>query len=164
MPTMLPAPTDNASDPVDNSTAVSTILDTLRAMISKRLYAVPTLALSLAVLVTGCSRDTAEEPTTSPPVSSATSPTASPTPPSVTLDVPQAKAVALLTQRATGRAYPGAPRLKALDWDVCGEKLTTPADSTWLSGSSASPDGVTVTVFAGEGFESNNCGVWTKIG
>lgn len=26
------------------------------------------------------------------------------------------------------------------------------------------PDGVTVTVVAGEGFESSNCGVWTKIG
>ncbi|MFJ5862459.1 PASTA domain-containing protein [Pseudarthrobacter sp. NPDC092439] len=26
------------------------------------------------------------------------------------------------------------------------------------------PDGVTVTVFPGEGFESNNCPVWTKIG
>ena len=63
----------------------------------------------------------------------------------MSLTVAQAKAVALLTQRGTGRAYPGAPRLRALDWDVCGEKLTTPADSTWLSGSSASPDGVTVT-------------------
>lgn len=26
------------------------------------------------------------------------------------------------------------------------------------------PDGVTVTVYAGEGFESQGCGVWTKIG
>ena len=26
------------------------------------------------------------------------------------------------------------------------------------------PDGVTVTTFAGEGFESNGCGVWTKVG
>lgn len=26
------------------------------------------------------------------------------------------------------------------------------------------PDGVTVTVFAGEGFESSRCGIWTKIG
>lgn len=26
------------------------------------------------------------------------------------------------------------------------------------------PNGVTVTVYAGEGFESSNCGVWTKIG
>lgn len=26
------------------------------------------------------------------------------------------------------------------------------------------PDGVTVTVFAGEGFESSRCGTWTKIG
>lgn len=26
------------------------------------------------------------------------------------------------------------------------------------------PAGVTVTVFAGEGFESERCGVWTKIG
>lgn len=26
------------------------------------------------------------------------------------------------------------------------------------------PDGVTVTVNPGEGFESSNCGVWTKVG
>jgi hypothetical protein len=26
------------------------------------------------------------------------------------------------------------------------------------------PDGVTVTVLAGEGFKSSSCGTWTKIG
>jgi hypothetical protein len=26
------------------------------------------------------------------------------------------------------------------------------------------PNGVTVTVYPGEGFESTRCGVWTKIG
>lgn len=26
------------------------------------------------------------------------------------------------------------------------------------------PDGVSVTVYPGEGFESSNCGIWTKTG
>ena len=144
MAPMLPAPTDSDGDPVENSAAVSSILDTLPAMTSRRSYAVATLALSLAALSVGCSRAGTEAAPTQRS-STAPSPSASPTPPEVSLNVAQAKAVALLTQRATGRAYPGVPRLKALDWDVCGEKLTTPPGSTWLSGSSASPDGVTVT-------------------
>ncbi|GAA4124005.1 hypothetical protein GCM10022415_29700 [Knoellia locipacati] len=125
--------------PVEKSAARCAILSRLALMTSKHSYAVATLVVSTSLLLAGCApEDTAPaRPASSPTVS------ASPTTTPLSLSVQQGKAISLLSQRATGNVYPGAPRLDALDWEVCGEKLSAAAGATWLTGSSANPNGDT---------------------
>jgi len=56
--------------------------------------------------------------------------------------------------------YRTAPRSKDCYWS----RTTGGGDIIANDFVGFAPDGVTVTINAGEGFESNNCGVWTKTG
>lgn len=109
-------------------------------MTSKRAYAVAALALSASLPLGACSRTKAPDEAAGSRTA-ATQPSASPAPGPVNLSIGEAKAVALLGQRATGNVYPNAPRKELLDWTVCGEELKTPAASTWLSYVTEEPEG-----------------------
>lgn len=114
-------------------------------MTSKRPYAVAALVVAISLPLAGCAGGAAapdrEPSTASSGAAASPTPTTSP----VSITAAQGKAVALLSQRETGNVYPGAPRQEALDWEVCGEKLTTEAGVTWLTGSQADPEGHTPT-------------------
>lgn len=132
---------DEPPEPVDNSAAAPAILDTLPAMTSKLRYATVAFVVATSLPLAGCASEGRTPASRTSTPTSTTTPTPSPTAPPVILSVDRAKAVSLLSQRATGNVYPGTPRLKALDWEVCGEKLTTDPKATWLTGSSANAGG-----------------------
>ena len=107
-------------------------------MTSKRRYAVAALALSAFLPLSACSQAAPAKREATPKASATTHVPPAPVP--VRLTSMQAKAVGLLSQRATGNVYPGSPRAEALDWEACGESVRTPADATWISGSQADPE------------------------
>lgn len=115
----------------------------LRAMTSKRAYAVAALALSASLPLSACSQEDSPGKSDKGAGASVAAPkeASTPTPRPVRLTSSEAKAVALLGQRATGSVYPNAPRQDVLDWNVCGKPLKTPAASTWLSYVTAEPEG-----------------------
>ncbi|WP_426226392.1 hypothetical protein [Pseudarthrobacter sp. DSP2-3-2b1] len=62
------------------------------------------------------------------------------------------------------RMEPGTYRTKPAANDCYWSRTNGGGDIITNNFIGFAPEGVTVTVYVGEGFESQRCGVWTKIG